>query len=339
MKEKFRQAHIIILNWNGTEDTIECLKSIKNNRYENYTIILVDNGSEENLLIELKEWCRANFKRINFYNKNQAEQGGTSENEELLKREKSSDRLVFIENNENLGFAAGNNVALRYILSRTKNSLALLLNNDTVVERDFLGHLVKFINSNYRYVACTPQIRLYAKKDKLWNCGGCIKWYGNRKYYYSNCHIDEIPQNGFNDITFVTGCALMFKPQETGLLTERFFFGEEDFEFSLRLKRKNKKIACVYDSVIYHKVGSSISTVSNNLNKKVLYYTMRLMDLRTYSNRLLYILYIIIYLSYTFMINIKTPKKHFKIWRKVLKYLKEYDSVDRKLFDSITMES
>jgi len=330
MIEENKKLYIIILNWNGTNDTIECLKSVRNNSYNNYQIVLVDNGSEYASLSELKSWCDLNFKQIAFYNKSQAEKGGLIPVEELLNQEESLNRLVFIENNENLGFAAGNNVALNYML-KFEEAYAILLNNDTVIEIDSLLKLVTFLDQNPTYVAATPQIRYFDPNDLIWNCGGKITWFGNRRYYYAKKNIAKVPSTGFKRITFITGCALIFKPYITGVLTEKFFFGEEDLDFSFRQKINKRKIACCFDSVIYHKVNASINKVNVKIVGHVyLHYLSRFINNKQYSSPLMLIIKIIVNLSYGLpMMRIRYKISFKQIYFMTITIVKELNRIDK----------
>lgn len=324
---------IIILNWNGTEDTIECIKSVKNNSYANYTMVLVDNGSDKDSLSELNDWCLNNFSQIAFYDKEQAESGGNNKIEEKLESINSGDRLVFIKNNKNLGFAAGNNVALRYVLKRNI-SYAMLLNNDTLIEKDSITVLMNFIVSHNEYVAVTPQIRYFKPNDIIWNCGGKITWFGNRRYYHAGNNISKVQQTGFKRITFITGCALLFKPNETGILTEKFFFGEEDLDFSFRQLKEKKKMACCFSSVIFHKVNASVKKLDNNILGSVyIHYISRIINNRQYSSRGLLYIKIITNLCYAIpMIRLRYKVKFNQIFRMFLtmrRELKIIDNIDK----------
>ena len=330
------RVSVIILNWNGTQDSIECLQSFKQVTYDNYQLMLVDNGSEPEKLQELKDWCNSNYQRIYYYNKVQIE------NEEYVGNltsdiyEKNS--LIIIENGENLGFAAGNNVAIRFSLA-LGFEYTLLLNNDTVVEHDFLGYLMDFIIKNDSFVAITPQIRYFNNKDIIWNCGGKIAWYANRSYFYANQHSSALPKVDHIEIEFITGCALLFKPQITGILTENFFFGEEDFEFSLRLRKMKLKVACVIDSIIYHKVGGSISLYKNQINKVFLFYASRLINLKYYYKgykmliiKLIYKLYILFFLIYRKRLSII---KSIKFLIRLMNFVNKNKQIDKEQFIQI----
>ena len=334
------KVYIIVLNWNGTDDTIACLSSLKLLPENNYQTILVDNGSKTSNKVELLNWCKENYANCLEYSRTQAELGGVQELEQEQKTIPPSERLVFIDNKENLGFAAGNNVALKYVLTKGRNSLALLLNNDTVVAQDFLSHLLSFCAKNPDYVACTPQIRFYKPKDKIWNCGGELTWFGNRRYFYASASVGKVPQTGFKDISFVTGCALLFKPSETGILSEQFFFGEEDFEFSLRLRESGLKMACVFDSIIYHKVGGAVATnFDHSFNRLFLHYASRLIDHKGYYKQPFRFFIKWLNMSYgMYLTNLRYRfgvKNSIVFWRKVNSFVKANNSVTKSNFEDI----
>ncbi|MGD0340089.1 MAG: glycosyltransferase family 2 protein [Bacteroidales bacterium] len=331
--------YIVVLNWNGTDDTIECLKSIKNIDYNYYTTIIVDNGSDKSNLQILKDWCFDNFKSVLSYCKEEAENGGVVEYEKTFEKVNSKEKLVFIDNNENLGFAVGNNVALKYILKKNGNN-AMLLNNDTVVEKNAITKLMNYLTANDDYVALTPQIRYFDPSNIIWNCGGKITWFGNRRYFYAGENISKIPKIALSEITFITGCALLFRPRVTGLLSEQFFFGEEDFEFSLRLLKNKQKIACIYDSIIYHKVGGSFNKYSKlSLNGIFLHYASRLIDHKAYYSTFYSRIIRVINLTYGFYLTSMRYKigirKSLKFWFEVNNYSIKHNEIKKSDFNNI----
>ena len=243
---------IIILNWNGADDTIACLQSLAKAEGE-FVVYVVDNGSADDSLARIQSWM--------------------DEHAEV------EVRLVPLD--KNYGFARGNNKGLEVARELQPDSY-LLLNNDTEVRPDFLVRLRSFAKKHPECRVLTPKINFFFDKQKIWNCGGKLA-FGFRKYYYAGEPNSAVRETEYIPISFVTGCALYFYPElldEQGhLLTERFFFGEEDFEFSLRLKEQGVAMACVLDSLIYHKVGASGNRM-NGVGKLYMHYLNRYIDVR-----------------------------------------------------------
>lgn len=272
--------NIVILNWNGWSDTINCLKSIeKNSVHHNYTIYLVDNGSKDSEIEEIENYIKANFQEYLIGDKEFFLET-IGKNRQVYIEPKNPPKIVLIKNNENLGFAKGNNIALKYLKDKGE-SLVILLNNDTEILDDALNKLVDFYNQKSQIGAVVPQIRYYDPNDIIWNCGGMINSIGVRKYDYAFSKIDNVPQIGYKKIDYGTGCTLLFDIQKVGLLTEKFFFGEEDMEFAFRLKKMQLSTFCLYESVILHKVGASRDQISkNSVGKMVYHYCQRMSNLR-----------------------------------------------------------
>jgi GT2 family glycosyltransferase len=325
--------YIVILNWNGNDDTIDCIRSIKMGNYDNYTILLVDNGSAKKNLDELKTWLQVEYKMIVQYVKEEAILGSDENKERDFESYSSAEKIILIENNENLGFAAGNNVALKYLMHKD-NPTVLLLNNDTVLLKNTLAELMTFLSENEEFVAVTPQIRYFNPDNIIWNCGGEITWFGNRRYFHARKDISGVPQAGFREVTFITGCALLFRPSVTGVLTEKYFFGEEDMEFSFRQKRNGNKMACCFSSVLYHKVSSSLNSQKINLvGHTYLHYISRFINIRDYSSRLSFPIKLIVNLLYAIpMVTIRynfTFRQTFFLVSTILFELKRINTINK----------
>lgn len=243
---------ILVLNWNGADDTIACLQSLARAEGE-FCVFVIDNGSTDDSVVRVQKWI--------------------DEQDVLTASVVALDR--------NYGFARGNNEGLVAIRDQKFDSY-LLLNNDTEVMPDFLVRLTDFSARNPEYRVLTPKINYFFEKNKVWNCGG-RRFLGFRKYFYAGQTDDKVKEKEKLDITYVTGCALFFYPELLGadgrLLTERFFFGEEDFEFSIRMKQRGVKMACVMDSLIYHKVNASTTNIPA-IGKMYMHFLNRYIDVR-----------------------------------------------------------
>ena len=291
---------IILLNFNGTEDTLECLESLLKAELGTAAIILIDNGSTDDSAARLTAWNEKHqlFTRVVG---DETEAAGWAEDgfaPPLL----ADHAHTLMLSPDNLGFAGGNNLGSRLALARGGEEV-LLLNNDTTVEPDFLVAL-RSAAQEHPQAVLIPQIRLYHQPNRIWNCGGELRWPGRKVYNYENAEVKDLPTEELLPVTFVTGCALWYRPAATGLLTERFFFGEEDMEFSLRLHDTGTKAYCVLTAVVYHKVGS---TLTNNFRKSEIFTLKRLVNLRTRGGLLLVTSAYVFYLTNLLRPDIPLP--------------------------------
>ncbi|WP_192347335.1 glycosyltransferase family 2 protein [Algoriphagus sp. Y33] len=217
---------IILVNWNGYAFTADCLESLRLVHFPDFGVILVDNASDNREGQKLK----AEFPEIDL-----------------------------IETTSNLGFAGGNNVGIRKALE-TGYTHVMLLNNDTVVEPEFLDQMIKKFEDNPLLGIVQPLIFFLHDREKIWSAGG--KWSqllcraitrGDRKYkeeYLPNdCELD-----------WATGCCMLIAREallKTGLLNEQYFTYFEDVEWSLRFRKKGFEINLATESIIYHEAGAS----------------------------------------------------------------------------------
>ena len=108
-----------------------------------------------------------------------------------------------------------------------------------------------------------PQIRYADEPDRVWNCGAKWTWLGTPRYNYAEANVSALDGVGPFEVEMVSGCALIIRSAwlaTHGLLSERFFFGEEDIELSWRMRAMGKgTMFCLPQAVIYHKVGASLT--------------------------------------------------------------------------------
>lgn len=237
---------IIILNWNGSKDTIECLKSIKDIPSGEFliTIVLVDNNSKTADKDFLKEY---------------------------IDRNKDLD-IRLLENKDNLGYAGGNNVGIKYAVNNEADGV-IILNNDTGVHPKLIQELVRCAESNKKAGIITPKIFFhpgyefhkdrYSKRDfgkVIWSAGGVIDW---NNVFGENRGLDEVDTGQYSDsasVDFATGACMYLKPdfiEENGMFDERYFMYFEDADLSVRAKRAGWEIVYCPKAMVWHKVGQS----------------------------------------------------------------------------------
>jgi GT2 family glycosyltransferase len=215
---------VILLNYNRVQDTVECILSLKSCTYQNLDIIVVDNGSKDG-------------------------------SEETI-RNKFHD-IEIIQTGSNLGFCRGNNIGIQTALKRNPKYI-LLLNNDTLIEPDFLEPMVSAMEHNENAAAAGGTICYYPDKQKIWYAGGKFKyWRASSISNYSGKNIDSIRNLHEQKVTFITGCMMLVRAQmftSLGCLDEQYFMYFEDAEFSLRLIEAGKDLVYAPQSRIYHKI-------------------------------------------------------------------------------------
>ncbi|MCD2346250.1 glycosyltransferase family 2 protein [Clostridium guangxiense] len=180
-----------------------------------------------------------------------------STNNSLEKISSELNNTIILKSNHNLGFAGGNNIGIQYALKDGAQYI-LLLNNDTLVQKDFLGYMVKSFSTNKNAGIVGCKIMNFPQKDKIWYCGGRINWF---KFIGEHFVIekDNICEQEIK-CDFVTGCCMLIKKEvfeEVGMLPEDYFMYFEDVDFCVKVSENKYDIVYNPKSIIYHKVGTS----------------------------------------------------------------------------------
>jgi GT2 family glycosyltransferase len=331
---------VIVLNWNGEGDTIECLQSIRGGVAAGFVPVIVDNGSSAGSLEKLRVACSRIYSRILFVEESELRASGAERRSEFRKY-LTEDSLIFIENSENMGFAKGSNIGTRFA-EMVGAEWVMLLNNDTIVQSDTFQQLRAFRDSHPAFLAITPQIRQYSERTRILNCGGKLTYFGSLKYNFAGLDSSQIEPSEFSVITFITGCALLFKYRDTGPLTEDFFFGEEDYEFSLRMRKLALPMACCHGAVVHHKVGTTITKNSKKLGQILVYYVNRLINTRNYYSKLRWHTTKILayfYLPILFARSGVDPRRSLSAARWVENFIRRNRDVSRADFQTLILRS
>ncbi|MFA6197927.1 MAG: glycosyltransferase family 2 protein [Patescibacteria group bacterium] len=285
---------IVVLHWNGLDDTRECLQSLQRVQYPSFRIYVIDNHSPD--------------------------QAGSILTNEF------GNNIEMITNSENLGYAGGNNVGIRRALSDGCDAV-LLLNNDTVVAPDFLDHLVRRLYSNPTTGMVGPKILQYQHRKRVWFAGGRIRW--NTGIRLSHIGVNQ-PDNEMyrqpKPIDFMTGCCLLIKREtidRVGLLPEDYFLYFEDADWSVAVTRSGYQIWYEPSAVIWHKEVSEGQTLSP---MKTYYLTRNYLRFgMKYANWLQKIIFILAYMLYYGQLFIKNVFKGRREQNKmIIKGLQDY---------------
>ena len=222
---KTPKIKILILNYNGRTVLKDCLDSVSNIIYPNYTTVLIDNASSDS--------------SVEFV-------------------ESSYNDIEIIHTGKNRFYAGGYN----YFFNRdSEQCYYMILNNDTIVDRDILTRFMEGVNKYGKGHIYGARIMFVNNKNKIWYAGskvnlfkGIIRHLNIRKDVSSVALKDSLTD-------YVTGCCMIVKKSiydDLGGFDESFFMYNEDVDFCLRAKLN--KIKCVYlpSVIISHKVSSSL---------------------------------------------------------------------------------
>lgn len=230
--DKFPCVTTIILNWNGMQDTLECIESVKHLDYPDVRILVVDNGSTDGSPSCIREHYPS---------------------------------VTLVENRQNLGFTGGNNLGMKKAMEMGTDYL-WLLNNDTILEKDTLKRLVSASLESPEAGLASPFIYYYDTPDRIQFCGSYIDWKGRRIVKLEEG--GAIPDDGTH--MSLWGTALLIKRnvvEQVGYLNEKYFAYHEDEEYCMRAAKAGIRCIVVPNARVLHK--NSRSTGSNDAPMQV----------------------------------------------------------------------
>jgi GT2 family glycosyltransferase len=269
------QAAVVILNWNGWRDTIECLDSLLASTGVDLRVIVCDNASADESVPQLRAWADQRFGQQNW-----TEEGAVPG--PAAARTVASSVFTLLHNGGNLGFAGGNNPGISFAMTRTQCEYIWLLNNDTVVEPDALMQAIQRMEQDRRIGICGSTLVYYHERDKVQAFGGAN--YSPAKG--SSVHIGAfqpraaVPSTSApveQSLSYVIGAAMLARRafvEKVGLMTEDYFLYFEEIDWCTR-GLGEFALGYAPASVVYHKEGASIGTSASGGSPLSIYYLFK----------------------------------------------------------------
>lgn len=229
---------IVIVNYNGEKYQNDCVKSLYEMKNQDFEIIVVDSGSNDNSIQLLR----------NFY-----------------------PQVHVLEQGENIGVAAGNNVGIEYSIS-LGTEYTLLMNNDVELDENLLEEL---LNGAQKARVVVPKIYYYDPHNLLWFAGGNLDW---KKGSATHIGIHEEDQGQYDQekiIDYAPTCCMLIENsvfKEVGKMDEKLFMYYDDTDFCAKLVEKNIPILYEPKAFMWHKVSSSSGGENSKIN---VYYMFR----------------------------------------------------------------
>lgn len=228
-----REPRIVAVmpNWNGKQDTLECLQSLAQQSYQNLEIVVVDNGSQDRSV----EAIREQFPEV-----------------------------TLICNEENLGTAVAWNLGMAYALQNGADYIGIL-NNDTIFDPDMFSELVKAAETDKRVAMTGPKVYYYDEPDVIQAAGGYVNFtevvsrprgYGKK---------DRGQYDVAADVDYVPACGVLAKAsvvQEVGLLDPVYFAYFEETDWCWRMRQRDYLVRYVPKAVMWHKASRTAGSYS-----------------------------------------------------------------------------
>jgi GT2 family glycosyltransferase len=214
----------IVLTYQGREVTLEALRSVTAMRYDNYDIVVVDNGSTDGTA----EAVAAAFPQV---------------------------AVVRVEDNR--GAAGGYNLGMSWALARGYD-YALILNNDIEVHPDLLGELVAVAARDPRIGAVGPKVLYFWNRDRIWSAGGRVRF---REAVTRERGIGEVDRGQYDrdePVDYINGCGLLIRREAllaAGLWDPIFHLSVEDADWCMRLRRCGFSVWYAHRAVLWHMVA------------------------------------------------------------------------------------
>ncbi len=217
---------VIVVNWNGRDITLECLHSLSSLTYPHADLIVVDNASSDGSM----EAIHARFPNV-----------------------------ILLHMRENLRFAGGNNAGIREALARGAD-MVLLLNNDTIVDQDFLTHLVARMDADPAYGMVAPKILYFDEPDRIWFAGGEISLWTGTMRHLGIREVDCGQHDAVRETAYASGCCILVRTEvirKIGMLDESYHMYTEDADWCMRARRAGYTIVYEPAARIWHKLSVS----------------------------------------------------------------------------------
>ncbi|MCB0509678.1 MAG: glycosyltransferase family 2 protein [Bacteroidetes bacterium] len=219
-------VYAVVTNWNGLEDTTECLASTLASDYPNLKIILVDNGSTDDSASTLAQ----NFPEVDQ-----------------------------VQTGKNGAITAAYNMGMQYGLDR-KADYILMLNNDTVLAPDMISKMVQVAEADETIGQVTPKIYYYDQPQTIWFAGGKRSWFDFGAYDTHEGLLDSPQNNVAKEVDFAWACGMLMRRsllEKMGLFDTQFYLYYDDVDTSIRTQQAGYRIWYEPGAKMWHKVSHS----------------------------------------------------------------------------------
>jgi GT2 family glycosyltransferase len=254
--EKQPLVAIIIVTWNNQDEIRDCLDSIKRSSYENHKVIIIDNASKDSTT-------------------------------EIINKDFSEFDLI--QNEKNSHFTGGNNIGFKYAIEKYNPDFLMILNPDTVIEKDVINKLVNIAITDEKIGAIGPKIKFKGgQNDGKINSAGLFYDNFHSAYDVGFGEIDKGQFGHTKEVFAVTGTCILFRTEvieQTGGFWEILKMYTDEVELFIRVKELGWKVIYTGEVTVWHKYMKSTNQEHTTNYDKLKMRNWLLIALRHYSMR------------------------------------------------------
>jgi GT2 family glycosyltransferase len=257
---------ITVLTWNDWENTVVCLESIFQNKYKNFDVLLINQGSENFHIKKIKDWSenkiQINDPEIEFNENKETQIIDVTKNFKVASK---GNRNIYLHNlKKNIGLAPGVNIGFKFSI-QNQYDLTARIDCDFIITKEYLKNMSSIFLDENDIVAASPKIKHAYLRNTIWWKGFKSTWSYLKFQRTMNLKkkriVDNTNYKGIVETDAVAGCCSFYKTtifKISGLEDEEFIFGPDDAELSFRLKKVGRLIVNL-DAVAFHKIARSIN--------------------------------------------------------------------------------
>jgi GT2 family glycosyltransferase len=269
------QIYVILLNWNGRKDTIECLESLFHTKDSRFTVIVCDNDSKDGSMLQLCQWASTQFDPDDWMQLTRIEV-------ESVVCPVSAKSLILIQNGANLGFAGGNNPGIRMAMNDPECRYIWLLNNDTAVLPSSLPEAIARMEQDPSIGICGSTLIYFHDRNLVQAFGGAVysRIKGSSRHIGAFASVIDIPvdpQEVEQKMTYVVGASMLVRREfieQVGYMQEDYFLYCEEIDWATRGQGRFR-LGYAPKSIVFHKEGASIGTSASGGSSLSLFFLFR----------------------------------------------------------------
>lgn len=270
------RVYIVVLNWNGSSDTEQCVRSLLALKHQNFCILLCDNQSRQADLAETRRW--GNELPGGLQELRADERSFTAAPLAIKTRQ-----VLLIHTGGNWGFAGGVNVGLQFAHAQPDMAFVWILNNDTTVHGDALQKLIDRATTDSHIGICGSTLLYHHNRDMIQAMGGAKynKWSARSAAVGAFGLASSVPDDPSaveRSLAYVNGASMLVTRaflDSVGPMEESYFLYSEEHDWAQRGVRLGYQLAYAPKSLVFHKHGASIGTSASGGSNLSLYYLYR----------------------------------------------------------------